>query len=100
VVGEELVPVFLAVRDRVPIAAPRTWFVADQDTNSHPGIAPEGFINLMTASLDDASENPVSSQQVFFDDPCFYIYTSGTTGLPKAGCSSTDAGCAAPPASG
>jgi citronellyl-CoA synthetase len=85
VVGEELVPVFLAVRDRVPIAAPRTWFVADQDTNSHPGIAPEGFINLMTASLDDASENPVSSQQVFFDDPCFYIYTSGTTGLPKAG---------------
>ncbi|WP_458370906.1 long-chain-acyl-CoA synthetase [Pseudomonas fluorescens] len=85
IVGEELVPAYLAVRDRVSIKAHRTWFVADQDTSRQPGIAPEGFINLMTASLDDASDNPVSSRQVFFDDPCFYIYTSGTTGLPKAG---------------
>lgn len=85
IVGEELVLAYLAVRDRVSIKADRTWFVADQDTSRQPGIAPEGFINLMTASLDDASDNPVSSRQVFFDDPCFYIYTSGTTGLPKAG---------------
>ncbi|WP_458237392.1 long-chain-acyl-CoA synthetase, partial [Pseudomonas sp. P5_A2_2] len=85
IVGEELVPAYLAVRDRVSIKADRTWFVADQDTSRQPGIAPEGFVNLMTASLDDASDNPPSSQQIFFDDPCFYIYTSGTTGLPKAG---------------
>ncbi|MEJ5060945.1 MULTISPECIES: long-chain-acyl-CoA synthetase [unclassified Pseudomonas] len=85
VVGEELLPAFQAVRERVPIAAVRTWFVADQDTYSHPGIAPEGFINLMTASIDTCGDNPASSQQIFFDDPCFYIYTSGTTGLPKAG---------------
>ena len=85
VVGEELVPAFLAVREKLSIDASRTWFVADQDTWSHPGIAPLGFINLMTASIDANSENPASSQQVFFDDPCFYIYTSGTTGLPKAG---------------
>ncbi|MNZ59946.1 Long-chain-fatty-acid--CoA ligase FadD17 [compost metagenome] len=85
IVGEELVPAYLAVRDRVSIKADRTWFVADQDTSRQPGIAPEGFINLMTVSLDDASDNPASSRQVFFDDPCFYIYTSGTTGLPKAG---------------
>ena len=85
IVGEELVPVYLAVRDRVSIKADRTWFVADQDTSRQPGIAPEGFINLMTVSLDDASDNPASSRQIFFDDPCFYIYTSGTTGLPKAG---------------
>jgi citronellyl-CoA synthetase len=85
IVGEELVPAYLAVRDRVSIKAERTWFVADQDTSRQPGIAPEGFINLMTVSLDDASDNPASSRQVFFDDPCFYIYTSGTTGLPKAG---------------
>jgi citronellyl-CoA synthetase len=39
----------------------------------------------MTASVDAVDDNPASSQQVFFDDPCFYIYTSGTTGLPKAG---------------
>ncbi|MGE8187918.1 long-chain-acyl-CoA synthetase [Pseudomonas sp. NPDC086278] len=85
VVGEELVPAFLAVRERVSIDPRRIWFVADQDTSVQPGIAPEGFSNLMTASADASDENPLSSQQVFFDDPCFYIYTSGTTGLPKAG---------------
>ncbi|MEO4013963.1 long-chain-acyl-CoA synthetase [Pseudomonas rossensis] len=85
IVGEELVPAFSAVRERVSIEAARTWFVADRDTFSHPGIAPDGFINLMTASADSSSANPASSQQVFFDDPCLYIYTSGTTGLPKAG---------------
>ncbi|PBJ10918.1 MULTISPECIES: long-chain-acyl-CoA synthetase [unclassified Pseudomonas] len=85
VVGEELVPAYLAIRDRVAIQSARTWFVADQDTSRQPGIAPEGFINLMTVSLDDACDNPASSRQIFFDDPCFYIYTSGTTGLPKAG---------------
>jgi citronellyl-CoA synthetase len=85
IVGEELVPAFNAVRERVSIDTTRTWFVADQDTYSHPGVAPAGFINLMTDAATASSENPVSSQQVFFDDPCFYIYTSGTTGLPKAG---------------
>ncbi len=85
IVGEELVPAYLAVRDRVSIKADRTWFVADQDPSRQPGIAPEGFINLMTVSLDDSNDNPASSQRIFFDDPCFYIYTSGTTGLPKAG---------------
>ncbi|MGH8410359.1 MAG: AMP-binding protein, partial [Pseudomonas sp.] len=52
VVGAELVPAYLAVRERVPIEMARTWFVADQDTYSHPGIAPDGFVNLMTASVD------------------------------------------------
>ncbi|MDI2594738.1 long-chain-acyl-CoA synthetase [Pseudomonas sp. 681] len=85
VVGEELLAVYSAVRERVSIDASRTWFIADQHTFSQPGISPEGFINLMTASLDSPVENPASSQQVFFDDTCFYIYTSGTTGLPKAG---------------
>ncbi|MFL8987394.1 long-chain-acyl-CoA synthetase [Pseudomonas sp. QLc11A] len=85
IVGEELVPAYLAIRDRVAIQSARTWFVADRDTSRQPGIAPEGFINLMTVSLDDACDNPASSRQIFFDDPCFYIYTSGTTGLPKAG---------------
>ncbi|MGF6487337.1 long-chain-acyl-CoA synthetase [Pseudomonas frederiksbergensis] len=85
VVGEELVAVFNAVRERVSIDATRTWFVADQDTYRDPGNSPDGFINLMTASAQACSDNPVSSQQIFLDDPCFYIYTSGTTGLPKAG---------------
>jgi citronellyl-CoA synthetase len=85
IVGEELVPAYSAVRERVEIAAARTWFVADRDTFSYPGISPDRFINLMMASVDASSDNPASSHQVFFDDPCFYIYTSGTTGLPKAG---------------
>ncbi|EJM21658.1 acyl-CoA synthetase (AMP-forming)/AMP-acid ligase II [Pseudomonas sp. GM21] len=85
VVGGELVPAFSQVRERVSIASARTWFVADQAACNHPGIAPDGFVNLMAASADAVDDNPASSQQVFFDDPCFYIYTSGTTGLPKAG---------------
>lgn len=85
VVGEELLPAFAAVREHVSIAVQRIWFVADQDTYSHPGIAPEGHINLISASVDASSDNPPSSQQIFCNDPCFYIYTSGTTGLPKAG---------------
>ena len=85
VVGEELVPAFNAVRERVSIDATRTWLVADQDTYRDPGNSPDGFINLMAASVEACSDNPVSSQQVYLDDPCFYIYTSGTTGLPKAG---------------
>ena len=85
IAGEELVPAFSAVRERVSIAQTRTWFVADCDTYRQSGISPDGFINLMTASVDAPDGNPASSQQVFFDDACFYIYTSGTTGLPKAG---------------
>ena len=85
VVGGELVPAFNAVRERVSIDTARIWFVADRDTYRDPGNSPDGFINLMTVSAQACSDNPVSSQQVFLDDPCFYIYTSGTTGLPKAG---------------
>src|SRR5476651_1246939 len=85
IVGEELVPAVSAVRERFSIAQTRTWVVADCDTYRQSGISPDGFINLMTASVDAPDGNPASSQQVFFDDACFYIYTSGTTGLPKAG---------------
>jgi len=85
VLGEELQPAFAAIREQVSIPAQRTWFIADRDTYSHPGIAPEGYVNLISVSADACTENPPSSGEVFFDDPCFYIYTSGTTGLPKAG---------------
>ena len=85
VLGEELQPAFAAIREQVSIPAQRTWFIADRDTYSHPGIAPEGYVNLISASADACAENPPSSGEVFFNDPCFYIYTSGTTGLPKAG---------------
>lgn len=81
VVGAELLSPYAAVRDQVQIPAERTWVVADQ-----PGSrVPDGYIDLMAASAESPVDNPASSAQVFFHDPCFYIYTSGTTGLPKAG---------------
>lgn len=85
VVGEELVPAFNAVRQRVSIEPTRTWFVAEDNSGNAAAAAPDGFINFMTASADECSDNPASSQKIFCNDPCFYIYTSGTTGLPKAG---------------
>ncbi|WP_455912265.1 long-chain-acyl-CoA synthetase [Pseudomonas putida] len=81
VVGAELAAAYTTVREHVAIAAHRTWFVADQ----HSSTSPEGYTDLMAASADGSVENPASTGQVFFNDPCFYIYTSGTTGLPKAG---------------
>ncbi|MGY2403022.1 long-chain-acyl-CoA synthetase [Pseudomonas sp. SDO5271_S396] len=81
VVGAELVAAYSAVREQVQIQADKTWFVADQQA----GPVPEGYIDLLAASAQCAQDNPASTGQVFFNDPCFYIYTSGTTGLPKAG---------------
>ena len=81
VVGAELVAAYTSVREHVTIAAHRTWFVADQQSSTPP----EGYTDLMAASADGSVDNPASTGQVFFNDPCFYIYTSGTTGLPKAG---------------
>ncbi|WP_119742381.1 long-chain-acyl-CoA synthetase [Pseudomonas sp. Larv2_ips] len=81
VVGAELVAAYTSVREHVTIAAHRTWFVADQQSST----LPEGYTDLMAASADGSVDNPASTGQVFFNDPCFYIYTSGTTGLPKAG---------------
>jgi len=81
VVGAELVAAYTTVREHVTIAAHRTWFVADQQSST----LPEGYTDLMAASADGSVDNPASTGQVFFNDPCFYIYTSGTTGLPKAG---------------
>jgi len=81
VVGAELVGAYEVVRSQVSIQADKTWFIADQQ----PDNVPAGYVDLMAASADHSLENPASTQQIYFNDPCFYIYTSGTTGLPKAG---------------
>ena len=81
VVGAELVEAYDAVRGQVAIAPQRTWYVAEQPA----APVPAGYVDLMAASADCSPDNPASSQQIYFNDPCFYIYTSGTTGLPKAG---------------
>lgn len=85
IVGEELIASFNAVRNEVAIEEARIFFVADRDTSQDPGAAPEGYINLALASAQSSEANPRTTQQVYFNDACFYIYTSGTTGLPKAG---------------
>ncbi|KAI1696470.1 AMP-binding enzyme domain-containing protein [Ditylenchus destructor] len=69
----------LAVRNQVAIPAERTWFVADQQASA----LPDGYSDLMAASTEAPVDNPPSSAQIFFNDPCFYIYTSGTTGRPR-----------------
>ncbi|ROM74948.1 long-chain-acyl-CoA synthetase [Pseudomonas brassicacearum] len=81
VVGDERVAAFNDVRGRTALPSARTWWVADQDNAD----TPPGFVDLFSRSSDYPGDNPASSQQVFFNDPCLYLYTSGTTGLPKAG---------------
>lgn len=80
VVGDERVAAFNEVRERTGLPPARTWWVADEDA----AVAP-GFVDLASHSAGYPAHNPASTQQVFFNDPCFYLYTSGTTGLPKAG---------------
>ncbi|WP_417697560.1 long-chain-acyl-CoA synthetase [Pseudomonas sp.] len=81
VVGAERVAAFNDVRARTSLFGHRTWWVADQDS----AVVPSGFVDLISSSASHPGDNPASSQQVFFNDACFYLYTSGTTGLPKAG---------------
>src|SRR5471030_306491 len=85
IVGEELVPVFDAVRGQVDIEPGRALFVADPDINPLTPPAPDNYVDLAAMSREHSTDNPVTSAQVYRDDACFYIYTSGTTGLPKAG---------------
>ncbi|WP_448649458.1 long-chain-acyl-CoA synthetase [Pseudomonas corrugata] len=80
VVGDERIPAFEQVRGRTALSSARTWWLADE----HSAAVPCGFVDLLGNSDDYPDDNPVSSRQVFFNDPCFYLYTSGTTGLPKA----------------
>lgn len=84
IVGNELVEAFNEVRSDLKIEDSGLFYVADQDTLSDYGSAPDGYRNLAEECSQQRSDNPDSTNKVYVEDPCFYIYTSGTTGLPKA----------------
>ncbi|WP_071872349.1 long-chain-acyl-CoA synthetase [Atopomonas hussainii] len=86
VVGEEMQEAFAEVHDEIAGAAAQgvRYFVADADTLTSNGQAPQGWQNLGERALSAADSNLPETAQVRLKDACFYIYTSGTTGLPKA----------------
>jgi acyl-CoA synthetase (AMP-forming)/AMP-acid ligase II len=49
-----------------------------------PGKAPAGYRDLEAETSGKSAANPLETQRVLPEQPCFYIFTSGTTGMPKA----------------
>ncbi len=84
IIGDELTGAFNEVRSELAIDDSDIYWLADQDTLTDAGEAPEGYQNLASLSQDCATTNPSTVNAIFPKDPLFYIYTSGTTGLPKA----------------
>lgn len=84
IVGEECGEAVNEIRNDLNISGERLHWFADQNTQTDPGQAPEGFVNL-AEKIDLAPKfNPPTTHSVQGKDGLFYIYTSGTTGLPKA----------------
>ncbi|MDP3815968.1 long-chain-acyl-CoA synthetase [Pseudomonas sp.] len=84
VVGAELLEAFNEVAELLENPQTPRYWIADQDCLADPGVAPDGWRNLLQLAQNQASSNPPDSAKVQLKDPCFLIYTSGTTGLPKA----------------
>ncbi|XOZ35019.1 long-chain-acyl-CoA synthetase [Halomonadaceae bacterium KBTZ08] len=89
IVGDELLTTFNAIRDRVtPAEANPLLWLADTDTRSCFGQAPEGYLNLAEAVSHFDTLDPGPADPPRLGDTAVYIYTSGTTGMPKAAPSS------------
>ncbi len=89
IVGEEQMEALSSARAHLPEGAetPVLW-VADRDTRSDPGEAPEGTVNLAKAAQAHPSDPPGVRARRRAGDTAVYLFTSGTTGLPKAAPSS------------
>lgn len=85
VVGEELTEPFDAVKaDLQTNHGTPFLFLADANTQSMFGDAPEGYVNMAEKVSAYSGTNPVLSNPPKMGDTAIYLFTSGTTGLPKA----------------
>ncbi|MEX2473638.1 long-chain-acyl-CoA synthetase [Marinobacter sp.] len=85
VVGEELVESFDAVKTELETRHGTPFlYLADTNTRSIYGDAPEGYLNLAEKVSTYRGTNPVLSMPPTMGDTAIYLFTSGTTGLPKA----------------
>ncbi|SFM38897.1 long-chain-acyl-CoA synthetase [Marinobacter zhejiangensis] len=85
VVGEELSDTFDQVRDQLEISGDEPFlFLADCNTLSGFGDAPDGYINLAANVSAYQGMNPQVPNPPTMGDTAVYLFTSGTTGLPKA----------------
>ncbi|MDX1450927.1 MAG: long-chain-acyl-CoA synthetase [Oleiphilaceae bacterium] len=82
VVGQELVSAITDVEGELSHQCKR-WWVADADTLSRSGHAPEGWCNFAERVASEPDKSAVSHIPLGSDSLC-YFYTSGTTGMPKA----------------
>jgi len=84
IMGEECVSTYDVIRENTNLTVDKHLYFADLNTLVNTGTCPDGWTNLASKIQNQAQHNPMQTQQIFSEDPCFYIYTSGTTGLPKA----------------
>lgn len=85
VVGEELTEPFDAVKDDLQTRHGTPFlYLADANTQSMFGDAPEGYVNMAEKVSAHSGTNPVLSNPPRMGDTAIYLFTSGTTGLPKA----------------
>ncbi|MAL97556.1 long-chain-acyl-CoA synthetase [Hydrocarboniclastica marina] len=85
VVGEELTEAFDGIKDRLSCDHANPFlFLADRDTRTDLGQAPDGYLNVAQEIIRCAVSNPAVDNPPRMGDTAFYLFTSGTTGLPKA----------------
>ncbi|MDI9244837.1 long-chain-acyl-CoA synthetase [Marinobacter sp. CHS3-4] len=85
VVGEEMVSVFDEVKASIDTHHARPFqFLADANTLSIFGEAPEGYANMAAGVSGHRSDTSGVTNPPTMADTAVYLFTSGTTGLPKA----------------
>ena len=85
IVGQELIGAFDDIKDTLNINHPHPFqFLADANTLSMFGEAPEGYANMAANVSAHRSNTLHIPNPPTMGDTAVYLFTSGTTGLPKA----------------